>query len=154
MKKLKPIDYRLTVLFNSLLRRLCQSALMALLLGSASALSADTDVSRERISINGDWRFFKGDPADIGDQLSYPNIKDRVLATGLELTIDTVPAAKTRPAGNPGGNVSYAQSNFDDSSWRLLNLPHDWAIEGPFKQEYPGETGNWSGGALAGIASI
>jgi beta-galactosidase len=30
---------------------------------------------------------------------------------------------------------------FNDSDWRKLNLPHDWGIEGPFKQEYPGETG-------------
>ena len=30
---------------------------------------------------------------------------------------------------------------FNDSGWRKLNLPHDWGIEGPFKQEYPGETG-------------
>ncbi len=34
-----------------------------------------------------------------------------------------------------------AGENFDDSRWRLLNLPHDWGIEGPFKQEYPGATG-------------
>jgi beta-galactosidase len=26
-------------------------------------------------------------------------------------------------------------SDFDDSSWRPLDLPHDWAIEGPFTQE-------------------
>src|ERR1051325_2107261 len=24
------------------------------------------------------------------------------------------------------------QPTFDDSKWRPLNLPHDWAIEGPF----------------------
>ena len=24
---------------------------------------------------------------------------------------------------------------FDDSGWRQVNLPHDWAIEGPFTQE-------------------
>ena len=30
---------------------------------------------------------------------------------------------------------------FNDSDWRKLNLPHDWGIEGLFKQEYPGETG-------------
>ena len=30
---------------------------------------------------------------------------------------------------------------FNDAGWRKLNLPHDWGIEGPFKQEYPGETG-------------
>ncbi|MBS1855263.1 MAG: glycoside hydrolase family 2 protein [Acidobacteria bacterium] len=30
---------------------------------------------------------------------------------------------------------------FDDSSWRALNLPHDWAIEGPFDPKYNPHTG-------------
>lgn len=25
-----------------------------------------------------------------------------------------------------------AQSNYDDRGWRILDLPHDWAIEGDF----------------------
>ena len=29
----------------------------------------------------------------------------------------------------------------NDASWRALNLPHDWAIEGPFRIELTGETG-------------
>ncbi|WP_066631023.1 glycoside hydrolase family 2 TIM barrel-domain containing protein [Labilibacter marinus] len=28
------------------------------------------------------------------------------------------------------------QLDFDDSNWRKLNLPHDWAIEGPFDKKY------------------
>ncbi len=32
-------------------------------------------------------------------------------------------------------------SALDDESWRKLNLPHDWAIEGPFRIELKGETG-------------
>ena len=47
----------------------------------------------------------------------------------------------TRPAGNPGADVSYTRPGFDDSRWRSLDLPHDWGVEGPFKMEYPGETG-------------
>jgi len=31
--------------------------------------------------------------------------------------------------------------DFSDAGWRKLNLPHDWAIEGPFRVELPGETG-------------
>lgn len=31
--------------------------------------------------------------------------------------------------------------NFDDSDWRLLELPHDWAIEGPFSNENNARTG-------------
>jgi len=36
---------------------------------------------------------------------------------------------------------------FDDSSWRKLDVPHDWAIEGPFRLELAGETGKlpWRG---------
>ncbi len=36
---------------------------------------------------------------------------------------------------------------FDDSDWRLLDVPHDWAIEGPFRQDLDGYTGKlpWQG---------
>ncbi len=30
---------------------------------------------------------------------------------------------------------------FNDGSWRTLNLPHDWAIEGPFDKQYDPNTG-------------
>lgn len=29
------------------------------------------------------------------------------------------------------------QPDFDDSSWRELNVPHDWSIEGPFDPKHP-----------------
>ncbi len=32
-------------------------------------------------------------------------------------------------------------SSFDDSLWRKLNVPHDWAIEGPFDKSYDTRTG-------------
>ena len=32
-------------------------------------------------------------------------------------------------------------TNFDDSDWRQLDLPHDWAIEGPFSNENNARTG-------------
>lgn len=35
---------------------------------------------------------------------------------------------------------------FDDSLWRLVNLPHDWSIEGPFGPEYASGTGYAPGG--------
>ncbi len=34
-----------------------------------------------------------------------------------------------------------ADPGFDDSHWRRLNLPHDWAIEGPFMSDLPNSTG-------------
>lgn len=37
--------------------------------------------------------------------------------------------------------------DFDDASWRLLDVPHDWAIEGPFRKDLDGFTGKlpWQG---------
>ncbi|MDF2789486.1 MAG: glycoside hydrolase family 2 sugar binding, partial [Neobacillus sp.] len=35
---------------------------------------------------------------------------------------------------------------FDDSDWRILDLPHDFSIEGPFKKEYASSTGYLPGG--------
>ncbi len=40
-----------------------------------------------------------------------------------------------------------AEPNYNDSSWRLLDLPHDWAIEGDFSFDNPSGPG---GGALPG----
>jgi beta-galactosidase len=40
-----------------------------------------------------------------------------------------------------GDNVTYTRKDFNDSTWRKLDLPHDWAIEGDFIQDLPGETG-------------
>ncbi len=42
---------------------------------------------------------------------------------------------------------SLQSPKFDDSVWRQLDVPHDWGIEGPFRQELPGETGKlpWAG---------
>jgi len=96
--------------------------------------------ARERLSLNADWKFKKDDPSGSEGLLSYPKIKDWVNATGNEF-VARAEAKKPRPAGNLGETVSYTQRNFDDRGWRQLDLPHDWGIEGPFLQEYPGETG-------------
>lgn len=46
-----------------------------------------------------------------------------------------------------GDSQEYSARNYNDSGWRSLNLPHDWAIEGHFSKENPSGTG---GGALPG----
>jgi beta-galactosidase len=46
------------------------------------------------------------------------------------------------------GQVADAEkSGFNDASWRQLNLPHDWSIEGEFSEKNPASPG---GGALPG----
>lgn len=109
------------------------------LLALQPSSSAAQQPSRERLSFNADWRFQKGDPAGSEGKLAYDKIKPWVIATGNEFV--TTAGKPARPEGNLGDDILFAQSTFDDRSWRQLNLPHDWGIEGPFKQEYPGETG-------------
>ena len=46
-----------------------------------------------------------------------------------------------------GDEPQAAAPDYDDTAWRTLNLPHDWAIEGDFSQDNPSGTG---GGALPG----
>ncbi len=46
-----------------------------------------------------------------------------------------------------GDDTLAALPGYDDSSWRRLDLPHDWAIEGDFSQDNPSGVG---GGALPG----
>ncbi|MBY6210914.1 DUF4982 domain-containing protein [Microbulbifer agarilyticus] len=64
-------------------------------------------------------------------------------------------SAKTEGVAGLSGKVSFnegwrfakgrepaaAQIDFDDKSWRQLNLPHDWAIEGPFSKKYSARNG-------------
>ena len=96
--------------------------------------------AEERLSLNANWKFTHDDPTNAVGNLSYSKIQNWVEAAGTEFLANPVPVAK--PEGTPGGEaISYAQSTFDDSQWRSLNLPHDWGVEGPFRQEYPGETG-------------
>jgi beta-galactosidase len=80
------------------------AVLLASLLAAAPTAGAPA-APRERVSLDADWRFAKGDP----------------------------PAASS--------------AAFDDGAWRRVDLPHDWAIEGPFDQASPGETGKlpWPG---------
>lgn len=140
---------------------------LALLVMSAPALASAADTGpRERILIDKGWRFTLGDPADAPPGLRYdlrpevkqsadgkaadarpdeaekleagkrPVLKPWILPTGDAFLKD--PAKRhVRPAGDPGGEVSYVRAGFDDRSWQAVTLPHDWAIKGPFLAEGP-----------------
>jgi len=47
----------------------------------------------------------------------------------------------------PSDSPELAGKNYNDSKWRRLDLPHDWAVEGDFNRNNPSGTG---GGALPG----
>ena len=67
-------------------------------------------------------------------------IKQWILPTGNNFIKD--PSRKfVRPEGNLGEGVAYVQPDFDDSGWQQINLPHDWAITGPFARSGGGGMG-------------
>ena len=135
--------------------------------GRASAATSARAV-RERISIDTGWRFTKGDPAGNTVDLRYdvrpvvrearddqpadaqPRAADAprttaqgvlrpwILPTGNALVADPARRA-ARPASEWRGDVAYLRRDFDDRAWQRVDLPHDWAIAGPF--DTTGETG-------------
>jgi beta-galactosidase len=118
----------------------------ALALAAATISLAAQESPRHRISLDANWRFTQGDPAEVGGKLAYPQVKAWVMETGTGLSKNA--AVTTAPEGEPGGgDISYADPGFKDTGWREVTLPHDWGVEGAFKQEYPGDTGKlpWFG---------
>ncbi|MBE2215724.1 MAG: glycoside hydrolase family 2 protein [Opitutaceae bacterium] len=124
--------------------------------------AAGTTSPRERLSINDGWHFTHDDPPGLTRNLSYdvrpaleetrrddgpadakPQeaarlaaaakdvLKPWILPTGNAFIRDPK-RRHVRPAGDPGSDVAYVQAGFDDSTWKSVDLPHDWAIAGPF----------------------
>jgi len=118
------------------------------------------DTIRQRISINDNWKFFKYATGDEADGLIYdirpvinsfddarpadskPTdaltissaqmiLKPWILPTGNDFIKDASKHYK-RPEGNPGADFPFMQSTYDDGTWEKIDLPHDWAIKGPF----------------------
>lgn len=119
--------------------RLALAACAVFVLAGGAAAQTSLSSPRERLSFNAGWRFQKDDPPGAEGRLSYEKIKGSVTATGQEFVAG---ASKSVTADEGlGAEVAYTRRDFDDAAWRRLDLPHDWGIEGPFRQEYPGETG-------------
>jgi beta-galactosidase len=81
-------------------------------LASAEALSAVAP--RERLLFDFGWKFFQGHGND--------PLRD------LDFGMGQGDFAKS-------GEFKFATEKFDDSKWRALNLPHDWAVELPFVRD-------------------
>jgi beta-galactosidase len=133
---------------NKLHHRLILLLLAACLLTLAVAAYGGTSATSPRTLINDDWRFAKGDPADNKANLQYDAVKAWLLPAGNTFLNNANKRAQ-RPEGNPGGDVAYVAQGFDDSSWRKLNLPHDYAIEGPFTTAVSGSTGRLPSSGVA-----
>jgi beta-galactosidase len=117
-------------------------ATAAWLSAQQSAISVTVaPAARERISFNAGWLFYKGDPQRwVAGQFDYAVVKPWLLPVAAEFS-DVTATRQARPAGNLGSDLKAVRPDFDDNDWRKLDLPHDWGIEGPFKEEYPGDTG-------------
>ncbi len=129
--------------------------------------------SRERLLINEGWRFYKyTDPTntdtliydvrppiheknDVKDADSKPTesihintkqfvLKPWILPTANPFIKEPIKWYK-RPNGNPGNNFSFVLCTYDDSKWELIDLPHDWAIKGPFLTGWEAEVGGGMG---------
>src|SRR5688500_8615618 len=72
---------------------------------------AESRPPRERIPFDHDWRFALGHAADAGKDFEFK--RSRYL----------IKAGEAKGAASPV---------LDDSGWRALDLPHDWAIELPY----------------------
>ncbi len=120
---------------------------------AGTAQEGRTTEPRNRILVDNDWRFTKGDPENTAGSLLYdvrpqggggrggsPIVppagasavaKSWILPAGNAFLKDAGKAAN-RPQGNLGEGVAYVAAGFDDSAWRKIDLPHDFAIEGLF----------------------
>ncbi|HTQ57717.1 MAG TPA: beta-galactosidase GalA [Bryobacteraceae bacterium] len=76
-----------------------------------SAANLNAVPPRETRLFDFGWNFTLGNAADPARDLGFGN--------------DQGDFAKS-------GEFDFARPKFDDSRWRLLNLPHDWAVELPF----------------------
>ena len=89
----------------------------ALLAGYGVAASAEASSAvapREHLLFDFGWKFFQGNGADPAKDLGFG------MGQG--------DFAKS-------GEFEFATAKFDDSKWRSLDLPHDWAVELPFVRD-------------------
>ncbi|KXH35344.1 beta-galactosidase [Colletotrichum simmondsii] len=127
-------------------------SLLLLILNPANALtiqprqnsSTPTTGGRERVSINKGWRFWRSEfnpdgliydqRPDLENLTDTFALKPWILPSANDFINDPAKHYE-RPGSEPSRNVSYASASFDDAAWESVNLPHDWAIAGPFYTE-------------------
>jgi len=96
----------------SLMARSAWGRTAAMMSDSAEALGAVAP--REHLLFDFGWRFTFGNGEDP--------------AKDLDFGMSQGDFAKT-------GDFKFAKEKFDDSKWRAVNLPHDWAVELPFVRD-------------------
>ncbi len=83
----------------------------ALLAGAPDAATATALAPREQLLFDFGWKFELGNGVDPARDHGFGTSQDDFSKTG---------------------DFKFAKVGYDDSKWRSLNLPHDWAVELPF----------------------
>ena len=99
---------------SSLVARSAWGRTAALLAAYPEAVSAEALAAvapREQLLFDFGWKFQFGNGTDPARDLGFGNGQGDFAKTG---------------------DFGFSKSKFDDSKWRILNLPHDWAVELPF----------------------
>jgi beta-galactosidase len=89
-------------------------ALLAAYPGTASSEALSAIAPREHLLFDFGWKFFQGHASDPARDLGFGKGQGDFAKTG---------------------GFEFALEKFDDSKWRALNLPHDWAVELPFVRD-------------------
>ena len=97
---------------SSLISRSAWARTAALFDDPASAVPALAP--REQLLFDFGWKFTFGNSNDPSKDLGFGFSQDDFAKTG---------------------DFKFAKAGFDDSKWRELNLPHDWAVELPFVRD-------------------
>ena len=112
-------------------------------------LYAGQDVPRERQLLREGWKFYLGRAPDAGGQFDYPEEKNLAKAERSDAESEAE-LEKRRAAvqASTGAGVSFVQPDFDDSGWREVLVPHDWAVELPFAEDdgqvWRDKPGSWA----------
>ncbi|KAI1373366.1 glycoside hydrolase family 2 protein [Hypoxylon crocopeplum] len=122
--------------FRLVLLGLCFLISLEAVKGAAPAL-----VGRERVSLNSGWRFSRSTARpdklvydrrpDLSGEDGLTVLKSWILPTANDFISD--PAKRHQPPSSaPAIDAPFVQGTFNDSAWEAIDLPHDWAVKGPF----------------------
>ena len=120
------------------------------ILGLLASVSLTAAATRERVLLDAGWRFQLTDPPDvITNRVIYTNVAVYLEVTNLMKYVTdefSGPNSETnlirvRPdpvATHAGENVSFVtnRNDSDFSTWRAVDLPHDWVVDLPFNSSY------------------
>ncbi|MGB7265358.1 MAG: beta-galactosidase GalA, partial [Terracidiphilus sp.] len=82
----------------------------------AGAAAAEPGAGRERLLLDFGWRFHFGDACDAAKDFGFGS-------------------GRSGNFQKTGGFLAAGSLAFDDSDWKPIDLPHDWAIELPFTND-------------------